>query len=384
MKLPPLPLIDGCLFIDNSGWMEDMSTCPRSLEYKQLHKRIDSGFKSGMNFGSAQHLIQELRFAKYGTTNPPASFYEDVAVVLNDFYRNQEVPEGDWRTLNWAMTVGRKCVERYPNEEFSLLEYDKPVKCPYCNGTGYGPEVIKDGYDERINSCLWCNGTGIRSKMVELLFAVELFRFHPSSWTFLTEQQGADFERNNNTIPIIYTGRIDLPVTINGQASGLNHMTSIWNLDHKTTSRMDNSFWNDMRMSAQQRGYCWAFDKVTGQTPQGYIINAIRTKEPPLYVIGKGKGKQSPEEWWNESLTRERFEVSKQDLKEWESNTIDLVEEFFFNYQRDYMPQKTKWCSSYGACSYLKVCELQSQDRAQMLASGLFMDNTWSPLNQIK
>lgn len=173
----------------------------------------------------------------------------------------------------------------------------------------------------------------------------------------------------------MFSGKIDLPYVQEGD---------IWIRDIKTTSMLGDMFWNKLRMSAQPRGYCWAFEQLTGKRVKGYQIDAIRTKEPPQYVINgttsrSGKS-QSPEAWWNESLCCERFYLKDGELQQWKENVIELVNEFFWHYQRGYFPMKTAWCSQYGKCQYYDVCSLNPADRGIMLASGLFQDNKWTPL----
>lgn len=327
--LPPLPLIDGCLFIDNSSWVEGMSTCYRYLQYKSLNLRVPATAKPSLSFGSAIHLALEHRYKNYGPNSVTDKYYSEVAEILTSFFDANPPPVDDWRTLNWAMEVVRKYNERYGIEEFSLLAEDgKP--------------------------------------MVELTFSLPLFTWeHPDNEV----RDGIP-----NKVPIIYSGRIDLPVSLDGK---------IFVMDHKTTSLLGPQFFTGMKMSAQQKGYCWAFRELTKMDVSGYVINAIRTKEPPQYVVGNTKqGKYTPETWWAESLQRERYYLGPNELDEWKQNTISLVEEFFFHYQRGYMPMKTHWCNQYGKCPYYDVCSLPQNDRGVMLNSGLFEDNTWSPLKQ--
>lgn len=333
--LPPLPLIDGALFIDNSGFIEGISTCTRYLQYKTLNQRIAAGEKSSLNFGSAIHLALEHRYRFWQNWPVDSTYYEQVAQIFTDFYSKHPVPADDWRTMNWAMEVIKKYNEKYAVEEFSLLADTKTGK-----------------------------------PMVELPFALKLYDAK-------LKLSSSESEQN---IPVFYTGRIDLPISIDNQ---------IYVLDHKTTSQMGSQFWDEYRMSAQPRGYAWAFQELTGQKVAGYVINGIRTKEVPQYVLnGKSytrSGKtQTAEGWWNETFQRERFVVKhdQNELTEWKNNTIDLVEEFFWHYSRGYFPMKTKWCAIYGRCPYYDVCSLAASDRSVMLQSGLYQDNTWSPLNK--
>lgn len=348
--LPPLPLISNHLFIDNSGWMESMSTCPRALQYKSLNLRIMNGEKPSLNFGSAIHLALEYRYANYAAKIVDETYYNNLATLLTEFFTLHPTPDGDWRTLNWAMAMIRKYNDRYPVEDFRLMEYEEAVRCAHCQGLW------------NLDKCIFCSSTGLRTTMVELPFAIPLY--------------------THKEITVVYTGKIDLPILTSD---------GIFILDHKTTSMMGSQFFDEMKMSAQQKGYVWAFEQLTGQKVRGYYINAIRTKEVPQYVL-KGKdfkassGKVSnTETWWSENFQREKFLVDDATTSLWRNNTIDLCEEFFFNYERGVMPQKTAWCvGKYGKCGYFNVCSLANEDRLTFLNSGEYTANEWSPLNLVK
>jgi len=337
----PLPLIDGCLFIDNSGWMESITTCPRSLEYKQLYKRIPSTESAALNFGSAIHLALEHRYRHYLAQPVGDQFYNEIADLFNSFFESHPPMQEDYRNMNWAIEVVKRYMQRYSTESFSLL-------------------VDKDN-----------------KPIVELAFALPLFTHQAWMVNSLTKEQRILYEKNDG-IPVFYTGKIDLPVEIDNQ---------IFICDHKTTSILGPSFFDQMKRTSQMRGYCWAFEQLTGQKTQGYMVNAIRVKAPPEYVtnpLAKSRGKtMTVEGWWQESLQRERYQLNPGELDEWKSNTIANIEEMFWHYERGYFPMRTTYCvSKYGRCPYFDVCSLQPHDRGAYLASGLFQDLTWSPLNK--
>jgi hypothetical protein len=346
-NLPPLPLIDGAFFIDNST-LEALTTCPRAFEYSKLHRRINAAEAPALNFGSAIHLALELRYKTCGSDPTDPLYDQAMMSVLHDHFELTPNPDDDFRNLNWAIEVIRRYNNKYLKEEFDVLRYHTPIACSHCNGSG----EIKESID-----CYFCNGTGESTAMVELPFAAKLF--------------------DCGSTPVYYTGRIDLP---NQRPEGL------FINDHKTTSLLGSGFFDQLKMSAQQKGYCWAFENLTGQPVRGYEVNAIRIKEPPMYVTKgtttRGGKSQSPEQWWDESLQRERFLLNPGELSEWKQNVICQIEEFFWHHSRDFFPKKTTWCvGKYGRCSYFDVCSLYPvEDRGAYLSSGLFKDNNWSPL----
>lgn len=387
MSLPLLPLIDGALFIDNSGWLENIGTCLRKLEYSQLFKRISAGDKPALNFGSAIHLGLEYRYVRYKNQPVDDFYYEDVGTMLTQFFADHPCPEGDFRDLNWAMTVLRRYNEKYSVEEFNLLKYDVPVKCPYCDQGGIESQGgNKDAANSPLRSiaglsnsegisaiqCLWCQDTKVRDLMVEIPFALPLYTHYGVDEGF-RDLDGV--WNDGESIPVFYSGRIDLPNVRQG---------SLDIIDHKSSSMLGSTFFDRMKMSAQQKGYCWSFEQLTKQKVKSYTVNGIRTKEPPQYVTDNKalKGRSStPASWWGESLQRETYYIKPGELDEWRENTIDMMEEFFWHYARGYMPMRTANCTQFGRCQYFDVCSLDRNDRGLMLSSGLFSNNVWSPLN---
>lgn len=353
-SLPSIPLdLDGVLRIDNSGWVESLMNCETLVRFKQLHKRIPSGDKPALNFGSAIHLGLEYRYVRYQNRPVDDQYYEVVSGLLLKHFEENPVPEGDFRTINWALELLRRYNNKYSFEEFNLLTYDTPVACPQC-----------DGIDTAL--CPWCAGSGKRDVMVEIGFDIPFCQVFDAS--------------SKTHIPVNFTGRIDLPLLFDGE---------LYVLDHKTTSMLGVNFWEEKRAAAQFKGYAWAFHQATGKLPHGFAVNALRTKEPPQYVLNgttsaRAGKTQSPESWWNESLARQRFVLRVGELEEWKENTIHLLQLFFDQYAKGFLPRRTTNCiTKYGRCPYFEVCHTYpADDRLLMLASGDFMDNTWSPIQK--
>lgn len=316
--MKPLPLIDGSLFIDNSS-LELLQTCPRAFEYAKIEKRIINKPAPALNFGTAIHLALDVR-ARGGD-------YQAQCKVMQEHFDVNPQDEEEKRDINWAVELVKKYNEVYHTEPFNYLK-DKEGKV-----------------------------------LVELSFALPLFTYEPKT----LDLAGVE---SLSGIPIIYTGRIDLPVSWDGQ---------IYILDHKTASRLGQSYFDEKQMSAQQIGYCWAFQELTGQKVQGFCINAIRTGQIPAKPVG------GVEAWWRETLQRQRYNVTPEQITEWKTNTIALVNEFFYHYQNNFFPQKTTWCSGkYGKCQFFGVCSYPKDKRETILASEEYTDNVWSPLKQQK
>jgi len=313
-SLPPLPLVDGCLLIDNS-FIELLQTCPTSLLYNRLHKRISAFEKPALSFGHAGHLVWEYRYKHCKNNTPKMSDEESQFHLLEKYFSENPPPEDDFRTLNWAAELFiRRYNEHYPIEPFNVLEDDKG------------------------------------QPMTELSFTIPLY----------------DCDVPMFKVPVIYTGRIDLPVLWNSE---------IIVIDHKTTSMMGDNFWSDLKVSPQQLGYCWSFEQLTGKRCRGFCVNAVRSRPAPE------RPKGGIEAWWDENYQRQKFSIEPWQLVEWKNNLIGLVEEFFWHYSRGYFPLKKRWCcGKFGKCQYYDVDDLAPEDRLSWLNSSAFQENTWSPL----
>lgn len=322
--LPPLPLnADGSLSIDHSGWIEHMMGCSRHLQYLSLAKRRSARESAAPSFGQAVHKALELRYRmmRDGDALPGLLWWEKVGEMLRGHFAAHPAGE-DFRNETWATAVLQRYHERYPTEHWKVEHVEVPFERP-------------------------------------------LYTHHAS---YLWEQHKHGLA--NVEIPVKYMGRIDLGVVTH---DGLRMV-----VDHKTTSRLGKEFWDRMRMSSQLRGYCWAAEQVFGQKIHGYVVNAIRVKEPPSWENKRTRATE--DKWWEESLARERFLLQDGELEAWRTNTIELCERFFEQYARGSMPMATDKCTQWGRCQFYDVCEMRESDRDEMLASGLYTDNKWSPL----
>jgi hypothetical protein len=337
VKHRPLPLHEGAIIIDNS-FLELLQTCPRLLEYDRVLRKRTASARPALNFGGAGHLVLEHRYKNYGADlNDPVEVLkceQEQLDILTKHFNATPNPEDDWRNLNWAVEIFiKRYNSRYAVEPFNLL-------------TG------SDG-----------------KPLVEQSFAIPIAAYE-------TKEAGGegviypitslDDIRREIDVPIIYAGKIDLPVSWDG---------SIFIGDHKTSSVLGDSVWDDLRVSPQQIGYSWAYWRSTGVMPIGFFVNAIRVRPMP----DKPKGGHAA--WWEENFQRLKEYISPDHLIEWEFNTLSLIEEFLWHHGRGYFPMKRKWCcGKYGRCAMYEVCYTPFKQREELLNTSLFVDNDWSPL----
>jgi len=296
--------------------LELLTTCPRSLEYNKFHKRVSSAAKPSLTFGSAVHLALELRYRRCGNDWPDLLTESDICQELQRFF---DQPANIPPEDDWRnLNWAMEVFKRY-NQRYKVEPFN-----------------------------LLSNEKG--EPLVELPFILELFQCK---------------RPNGQIIRIMYTGRIDLPVLWDDQ---------IIVIDHKTTSVLGDYFFKEHRVSPQMIGYCYAFEKIVGKRANGFCINAIRSKQAPQKPTG------GFDRWWEESLARHKEYIFPHTVEEWRTNTIALIEEMFWHYERAFFPKRKKWCvSKFGECPYYGVCDLPPSQRSVMLESNLFVENMWSP-----
>lgn len=366
--MKPLQLTDGAFFV-SSSFLEGLETCTRKVEYSHLNKRIRVEDGNALFFGGVIHSAFNMHYRQQEFNTSKEEVLAKVVKIISAAFA--ERPESDdFRNLNWAVEVYRRFAEKFDFEQFQLLEYKEAIACPQCcsiidqNHMGLGPFAGYDGKEYtqyKQKDCDWCNNTRKCKVMVEVPFVAKLFDY-----------KRVDHEKDEVvTIPIYYRGFIDLPISINDR---------VYVLDFKTTSMLGESFWEDKKMSAQQKSYAWGLAKTTNLNVVGYAIRAIRVTQPPQWVTNgtankKGEFKKI-HEWWNESLVEQKFPFEPDSMIEWEQNAIGLVKEFFWHYQNQFFPKKTMWCvGKYGKCPYFDVCStFPVEDRIKVLESGLYKD----------
>jgi hypothetical protein len=305
-----------------------------------VHARTSTSEGAGLRFGSHLHSALSLYYKLQEFDLPFEEVFSKVVCLLESLFASRPNDDQDWRNLNWAVEICQRYFAEFTNEGFELLRYKEPQSCKHCD-----VDTCKE--------CIWCNGTGNTNILSEVPFVISLFTYN----------------RNNTAIPIFYRGFIDLIV----KRGDLYFV-----LDFKSTSKLGQSYWDDKKAIAQPKGYCFAAQELLGVKMHGYIIRALRTLEPPSYVLNntpsmKGESKKI-EDWWKESILEQRFDLGLDEIDEWKQNAIEQVKQFFYHFDQGYFPQnKTACVSKYGRCQYFEVCHtFPVSDRRSLLDSNMF------------
>lgn len=173
--------------------------------------------------------------------------------------------------------------------------------------------------------------------------------------------------------PIKYAGRIDL---------GIQDSTGLWVVDHKTAFQFGKAFEAEMAMDTGQLGYCFAFRQVFGQKPNGYITNAIRIRKPTRSDAYEDRAPVDASDFKRlvTCVDDDRLEEFVDTVMHWARNLLDY-------HWRGTFPRVSgkKGCvAKYGQCEYYTVCQAPRPSRDGLLASSLYEDNKWTPINQEK
>jgi hypothetical protein len=331
----PLPLLDGDTFmVDNSG-MEGYQTCPRAGQFSLCLRRRGSGDKPALKFGGIMHKAFEPR---YRSLEPMYAHTDEVQKVMLGVAEKEFVdytpPAEDYRTFDRMSELIVEYGKAYPFEPFDVVRL--PDGRPFVEF----PFALPLGSIE-------VNADFLVQDMI-----------HDSEHNLI--KRGVPYMKHITTLKIVWLGRIDIVYEMN---------SGTYIMDHKSSSMATNMA--EFEIAHQFYGYKWAVETILKRPVLGVNINRIVVRKPSRTGI---------------PFTFERRLIAFQQglAEEWRTDILHIVADFVENIRRQYFPKHTAWCvGKFGTCQFHKVCTLDSpEQREQMLYSGEFEDNTWSPLKE--
>jgi len=332
----PLPLKGDHLFIDNSS-MNSYFQCPRMGAYSYSLKRKPASPSPALIFGGAIHEALEVRYRTHHDKKMiDEAVTDDMIAAFSDYYDEHatELDVSEYRNLSYGIST--------------ILEY-----------------CTKNRYEQPNTHYL--NG----EPCVEIPFALPVGQFDINDTIWVTDpdlNNGDPTTRHVGTITIWLTGKIDMIVRKHG---------GLWLLDHKTSSMGGAGFTEEFQTSTQFKGYAWAAEQLLGQHVLGVIINALICRKP------KRDGSI------NFEFYKESIPLAREHVSEWRNTFLTAVSTFItqhidqtsFTSPEQSFPMQTSWCKGkYGRCKFFDVCTLVPAQRQAMLYSGIYTDDTWSPI----
>jgi hypothetical protein len=135
-----------------------------------------------------------------------------------------------------------------------------------------------------------------------------------------------------------------------------------WVMDHKTTSRFGDSWFDQFEISSQMAGYCWAAGQMHDSEIAGVIVNCIVT-----HKVAKPPEKQ---------LHRQNIFYPQWKIDEWKAARIkDYWAIHSINEMGAEYHCRWKNCiDKYGKCPFYQVCRAQPESREILLETQYVID----------
>lgn len=313
-------LQDLILTIDNSS-LEMFATCARAAQYKLIRSR-ERPTGAAINAGKCLHNALELFYK----TNFNTDCLNQVVEDIQQFYVAHPTDDLEWRTMSMVIDSVMKYWHHYRDADranFTVLETESSFRKPLCT--------------------------------------IEFNSTIPVEASLLLGEAGNTSHVYARNIHVVWSGRVDLVFrTTDGRVRFK---------DHKTTTMLGPSFYDDFEFTSQTVGYYWA-KKQDFPELSGFTLNVIAWRKPtktgtPLEFV------------------RRDYFYDDYHANEWVLDVTNQINDFLAHLVRGYFPKQTKWCvGKYGKCPYFDVCASHSDaEREFLLASDMFSNVTWTPFN---
>jgi len=317
-KIAELPIIDGCVFLDNST-LEYLTTCTRSMEYYFVRKRILGQNRSALTFGGAIHAGLETRYRVWDEPPPlPA-----MIIAATEYMSEHQHEANDHRTLDLATKILRVYADNYSSEPFKVLS----------------------GADDQ--------------PLVEKSFCIEL----------------CSLPYDGKKITFFYIGKIDLIIQMDDRCWTLDHKTTSmmgtgFFEEQSVNPQHEGYCWS----------YWKATGTLPAGFYINAI--RVRPPTLGVDKFGNAKAKKredvEPADFQRERcyVTEERL------LEWEFNTVALLEEFLFNASRDYFPQKKKWCVAKYGRCQYYDICTLPKASREVMIQSPLYIDQTWSPLKK--
>lgn len=328
LLLTPLPEKGHYLFVvDNSA--AEKFVCPTLAAYYLFYGREGHARNAALTFGGAIHVGLE-QIETHGDKEDESATAQEVL----KFFTENPAPPDEYRTPVCALEVlsHYRVRRKFPDFQWNLLTDDAGL-------------VLERPFELPLG-------------VLEVNADIQL-----PQWP---EPQHVSH------IHVAWSGKIDAVPFCNEQ----NRVC-----DNKTTSRGDDAFVQDFRLSSQSRGYVWAAQQLWPDfNITGFCLNAIYLKKPAAGVGLMDRGPRGGEPALK--FFRSYFDYEQASIDSWAENALVRIEDFIHSMVRNYFPMETTYCFNrkYGKCDMWDLCTISELDvRMNMLKSDMFKDVTWDP-----
>lgn len=269
--------------------------CRKKYYWRMVRDLNPITISPALSFGKMVHLSLE-KYYKEGY---------DAAVAVWEGYQDREGDE--LRTRANGLKLMETYARVYKNCPFKVLDVEVGFAVPVYNPT---------------DTCVNCNGVLLEEENCCILCK------YPKS--------------------ILYGGRIDAIIEWDSQ---------LFALEHKTTSILGYSYFEQFRPNMQVDGYVYAVSQLMGKKCQGAVINALEPWKEVKRVTDKTK---KPED----HFARKPVMRSDEELKDWSLEVNQIVCDILKT-EKDHRFYKTKSaCFQYNySCPYKQLCLYGDDER---------------------
>ena len=280
-----------------------------------------------------------VRDLEHMTTSPALDFGKTVHASLEAYYKNK-------RSLPEAMKVW----DSYITKEGDELRTQ-------ANG-----QKLMEWYDKVYQHC------PLEILQVEIGFAVPVY--NPTEFCVKCSKQLEMHKENcpncNYPRSIMYCGRIDGLAKWDGQ---------LFALEHKTTSVMGYSYFEQFRPNMQIDGYTYAASQLLQEPCAGAIVNALEPWKEVKRVTEKTK---KPED----HFARKPIMRSAEELKDFALEVNQLVCEILQAEEKQVYYKTKSACFQYNySCPYKQLCLYGDDER---LIKKDYNVSKWEPYKQLE
>lgn len=288
-------------------------TCPAKYN-ERINNQWTSRHRSGaLGAGAALHA----GLAEWYKGNGPKAALEAIEKGFES-----EVPIDDWRNIEKVRRTFAEYITQYPGENWDVL------------------------------------GRADGAPIVEVPFLLETGMHLPCHECQMADQRLMDFRFEDTCLncngprePIEYGGILDMAVDFNSQ---------VYIVDHKSTSQMGPTYFNQFKPNNQMTGYIWGAGKLSGRRCAGAIINAIAWS------------KTAPTRFARSITTRNDYDIDR-----WLCDVYSEACNIQQHQLTGHWPYRTNSCLQYGMCEFHQIHVMSTETEQQSVRETHYVKDNW-------
>jgi len=300
--------------LDNTK-RSDFVTCPRKYLNRNLRNIIGLKGSSALRYGIGFHACME-------------GFYSEIA-------------KGGWNAGDKGIVAGAKLAQEEWNKETAKYDFSDDYRSL--------PNLLS-AFIRYLEVFQADEG------MMQIIEPEKVFRI-------LMTPNSFEREMFPGILPFYFTGRMDLEVLLNGRP---------WIMEFKTTSRPLSIQVNSLHRSPQVIGYNYAAraTSLLKEIPDGSLIAVHQISAYKSRTTGK---------WGNPKFdyTRSPQVYSNEDLANWRTGYMADAYTIQQAIDKNFFPMRLYSCYTYGACTYVGLCEQNAPIGEEILHNLKVDDDPW-------